>query len=200
MATEIFRTEVSIDCQGQNATIVNHWKCVDPVETNDFVLARGLVDALMAGVAPIGFINRLVLLMSSDVFVSTVSAIRIHPTGGNTFRHVYQRGDEPGGDPAPWHTGQLAGVAIWISSSRSDVTGRNFIPGVPEGLVVGGRFDAAYASAMDDFITTVIAGFTTPSTVFFPVIWDRVDEVSYQIDDGYLSPKPGTQRRREKPL
>jgi hypothetical protein len=200
MATHIFRSQVTVDMQGQMASIVNHWKCIDPAITDDYKLAAELVAGIAAGVAPIGFINRLVLLMSEDAFVSSIVCQQLAPTGGNTANGVYQRDDEPGGIASPWHTGQLAGVVVWVSSARPNVTGRNFIPAVPESLIDGGRFDANYKTAMDNFILTVIAGFSTPSTVFLPVIWDREDELHFQIDDGYLSLKPGTQRRREKPL
>jgi len=200
MATHIFRSQVTVDMQGQMASIVNHWKCVDPAITDDFKLAAELVAGIAAGVAPIGFINRLVLLMSDDVFVSSIVCQQLSPTGGNTANGVYQRDDEPGGIVSPWHTGQLAGVVVWVSGARPNVTGRNFIPAVPESMIEGGRFLPAYKIAMENFIATVISGFSTPSTIFLPVIWDRVDATDWQIDDGYLSLKPGTQRRREKPL
>jgi len=200
MATEIYRSSVSVDCQGQNAAIVMHWKCIDPTSSNDVILAKQLNDALRAGVAPLGYINRLVLLMSDDVFVSKVDVIKIHPTGGNTWSHTYQRADEPGGIDSPWHTGQLAGVPIWITSGRPNVTGRNFIPGVPESMIEGGRFVDDYQTAMQNFMTTCITGFSTANALFQLVLWDREVEVSYLVDDSYLGRKPGTQRRREKPL
>jgi hypothetical protein len=200
MATEIYRAQVTVDMQGQMASIVMHFRTINPTSSDDFKMAGELVLALASGVAPVGFINRLVLLMSEDVFVSSIVCQKIFPTGGNSAHKFYQRDTEPGGVASPWHTGQLAGTAIWITSARPDVTGRNFIPGVPESMINGGRFETAYQTAFNNFITTCLAGFTSAHGAWELVVWDREDETPYLVDDGYLSSKPGTQRRRERPL
>lgn len=200
MASEIYRVETTIDCQGEMASIVMHFQVDDPTGGNDWAIAFDLLEALAAGVDPAGFIGRLSNLLSEECFISSQVAARIHPTGGNSANRVFQRDEAVGEVPGPFHTGQLAGVAIWISSTRDQVTGRNFVPGVPEGYIVGGRFLATYRTSMEEFIADVVGGYTGSLGTFIPVIWDREAELPYQIDDGYLSAKPGTQRRREKPL
>lgn len=200
MATDIYRTDVTMDMQGQMASIVQTWKCIDPTSDNTMLIANNLINGLLDGIFPIGYINRLRALLSEDTFISSIRATRIFAGGGTGAVQVFQRDEHVGTIESTYHTGQLAGVVVWVTSSRPEVTGRNFIPGVPESMIEGGRFIDAYRTAIDNFVLTSITGFTTPETLFTPVVWDREAEAFYDIDDGYLSLKPGTQRRREKPI
>lgn len=200
MAIETFRTCITLDMQGQAASMVHHFQITDPTESNDFILARQLNLALIGTGVPTDPLPRLRQLFSEDCFISSISSARIWPTYGNASDFVFQTDDFPGNQTSPWHTGQVAATVIWISSDRPNVTGRTFIPGIAEETLVGGRFTAPYKVNVQNYADAFLIGQSTASGIFEMCIWDRAAHLGYRIDDSYLSIKPGTMRRREVPL
>lgn len=201
MATEIYESMVSFQLGRQYAAIVQHWKIVDPTLPNDFLVARDLVNAMfLEGAAPTRYITRLKNLLSEEVYISAIRARRIHPTGGNTFVRWFQSDAQVGARDGQPHTQQVAACIIWLSSADTNLTGRTFIPGISEDDLDGGRFTALYQVETNNFVERVKAGFAPSAGLFTPVIWRRGPKVGVQIDDGYVTPHVGTQRRREKPI
>ena len=200
MAREYYELGVRIIVRGFPMECVFHGFIDSPSVANEFEVASSIVAAVDDGGPPIGWIYRLVLLMSEEAYVSTIRCRRITAGGGNTSAAFFQEADFPGAVEGAVSATQTAGCVIWNSDEATDKTGRNFIPAVSVESIENGRFDAAYQTAIDDFIAKTITGFAVSAGTFLFCFWNQEDEVGYQITGGYLSPKPGTQRRREVPL
>jgi len=94
----------------------------------------------------------------------------------------------------------VAATVIWVQTDVEKITGRTFIPGISIEDIDGGRFSTDYQSAIDNFIARHLSGFAVSAGTALFQIYDRETPIGYQVSNGYLSPKPGTQRRRERPL
>jgi len=200
MAREYYELGVRINVKGFPQECVFHGFIDDPSVANEFAVASSIIAALDDGGPPTSWINRLVLLLAEDAYISSIHCRRITPGGGNSSNVFFQETDYPGGQSGLSSAMQVAGCIIWNSTDAADKTGRNFIPAVSTEIIENGRFDAAYQTKIDDFIAKVVTGLAVSAGTFLWCIWNATDEVGYQITGGYLSPKPGTQRRREVPL
>lgn len=178
---------------------VFHYK-TDAPDADDFQEAGKLIGALDDGVNPNVWLTRFLNCCSDAYNLTTLSARRVNGTGGNTWVTRLPGSGLPGNESGPAHANQAAGVLIWIADPEPENTGRNFMPGVPESFCEGGRWTAAAYTAYEAFITFHLAGLTVGGDFFQPVLWDRLAATSRDLEHGYLSPKLGTLRRREKPV
>jgi hypothetical protein len=89
---------------------------------------------------------------------------------------------------------------IWTNAEEPDVTGRSFIPGVSQSDIAGGRFSTDFYTRANDFIARHQVGLNISAGIAYFGIYQRVPQTILNITGGYLSPKVGTQRRREVPL
>lgn len=200
MATEYFQANVRAICGGQRAELVTHWRIIDPTETNEWELARQLIVALITDGGANNWCERLSDCMSVESFLSSITCKRVAPTGGNTAVNVFTPTafvGEVAGELSPQ---QNAGCIIWSSFTDPQATGRNFIYGVAEASIVQGTPTDAYRTLIETLITKWIPGFSVSGGVFEPVIYDRVAKTGRLINNGYLSPIVGVQRRREVPV
>jgi len=195
MATEIYELKVSFFQAGQYAQVVFHEKIVDPTEANDYLVAGQLLNALDDGVP--SWLLRLQQMMSTECYISSVRAKRIWPTGGNSAVQFFQVGDVPGQVAEEIEAQQTAMVIIWLSDTTPDITGRNFIPGTPDDALEASRWEADAYTRANNFIAKHLPGFSVAAGVFEPVIFNRATHVARLMSHGYLSPKPGTLRKRE---
>lgn len=199
MANEYYQLSVGINAAGQYSELDFVYRIADPTEPDDFVVASQLVAVLDDGVA-LSWIRRLFDCMSADCFLSSVRAKRVAPNGGNTASAIFEATDVIGDLSGDLGTQQTSGCLIWVNETDPDRTGRNFLPGVPEDMVDAGRFDIVYKTAIGLFVAKHITGFTVAAGIFLPVTFDRVTKTGLVVQDGYLSPRPGRQRRRELPI
>lgn len=199
MATHYFNLDVSYVCAGQYAMNRFDYRIIDPSTTDDWVLAKELVNVIDDGGA-LSWTTKNNLIRSNQSFISAFRARQFAPTGGNTCSFVAEPSNFPGARLSGINTQQIAACINWIPTTSGPKMGRNFIPGIPEDALLGSRWEDDYVTAVDEFIAKHLSGFSTVSGVWEPIIWNREDETAALMSEGYLSPKPGTQRRRETPI
>lgn len=199
MATHYFDLNITYNCAGQFAENVFKYKIVDPSSTDDWELARQLVNVIDDGGAA-SWTTKWSLMTSNQAYISTIRARQFSPDGGNTCTFVAQPADFPGSIASEINTQQIAACINWIPTTSGPAMGRNFMPGVPENALDSSRWEVAHVALVDAFIAKHLTGFTVAAGIFLPIVWNRTDETAASIDQGYLSPKPGTQRSRERPL
>jgi len=200
MANEYYQLDLGLNCAGQFAMCVFHYVIADPTNPNEFEVAGQLVTALETGGPPVSWISKLQVILSNEAFISSARAKRVAPTGGNTAGQAFLPTDFPGDELSPIHTQQIAAVVIWPNDTEADAFGRNFIPGIPESALVAGRWEGPFQTLVDAFITKHVVGHTVAAGIFLPVVFNRTTHLGDVINAGYLSPKVGTQRRREVPV
>jgi hypothetical protein len=200
MAEVIYELRVGVIAAQQYALNVFHYYVTNPSIADDFVMASDLRQSLDDGGAPTSWIYKFQQMLATDAFVSSVSARQIWPTGGNASPQAMEPTDFPGAFPSETSALQLAGRINWFSEEAPNKVGGNFIPGVSVAAITASRWEADYKTAADNFIAKHITGHTLPGGTALPCIWDRTNEQFYRIIDGYLSVKPGSMRRREKPI
>lgn len=198
MATEYFEFKVSTVQAGQHAQCVFHYRIIDPTESNDYVLASQLLQALDDG-AP-SWLTEFRDMMSDDAFISSVRAKRLKPLYGNSAVQFFQPATLPGTVALPCEALQTAAVIVWLSDTDPSDTGRNFIPGVPSDALDASRWDAAHYTRVENFIAKHLPGFSVAAGIFEPVIYKVSALTGRLMSHGYLSPKPGVIRRREVPI
>lgn len=199
MANEYYELDVGFSCAGQFAMCVFHYRIADPTEPDEYEVANQLINALDDG-GGTAWIVRLMQMISEDAFFSSARAKRVAPTGGNMAGQTFEATDFPGAIASEIHTQQVSACLIWVSDGTPGVSGRNFIPGVPENALDSSRWEAAFQALADVFIAKHLTGFSVAAGIFLPVIYDRVAKTGIVPDNGYLSPLVGTQRRREIPV
>ena len=200
MAIETYELRVAFKANFQPMECVFHDRIDNTGDEKSWIVAEQLLDALQAGVSPNIWFERLLTCMSADCWISYLSAIRVGPNGGNSTDTRPDAETLVGTVSEPMHAEQLSGCVIWISETEPENQGRNFLPGVPETFLEASRWTTDAKAAYQSFITFHLAGFSLAAGLALPAIFDRVAKTSRVIANGYLSPKPGTQRRREKPL
>lgn len=172
----------------------------DPSVANEFLVAQSIINALPVGAGLTSWLSRFQALLSEDVYISNILCRRMTDGGGNTAETILQEDSKPGLQTGDVAASQVAACVIWVNTDFPDKTGRNFIPGVSLSCIEGGRWEAAFQTAVDNFIARTLSGFAVSAGTALFCTWDREAEVGYQLTNGYLSPKVGTQRRRERPL
>jgi len=199
MANYYYELRVSLVAGGQYCQMVFNYVIDLPTPPEDFTAASQLVATLDDGGAA-SWISLLMLCCSEDVFLSSVRARQISPNGGNTRVIVFEPTDEVGGVAEPVAAMQLAGCIIFVNSVDPDRTGRTFVPGVPKTFLEGSRWTPAAIAAYEAFGNKVTGGLVAPLGTFNAITLDRDTMTGPLVDGCYLSPKPGTQRKRELPV
>jgi len=200
MATEYYQANIRAIVAGQRAELVTHWRIIDPTNTDEWEVARQLIVALITDGGANNWCQRLADCMSVVSFLSSITCKRVAPTGGNTAVNVFTPTAFEGTVAGEQSPQQNAGVIIWSSFDDPQTTGRNFIFGVAEASVSQGTPTEVYTDLIELLITKWIPGFSVAAGVFEPVIYDRVAKTGRLINNGYLSPIVGVQRRREVPV
>jgi hypothetical protein len=199
MADYYYELRVSIVCAGNFSQCVFNYVIDLPTPPSDFEAATQLLQALDDGGAA-SWIEQLRDCLSEDAFISCVRARQVAPTGGNTVHIVFEPTDLPGTVVQPLSALQLAGCIIFVNGTDPDRTGRCFVPGVPVTFADGARWDATAIAEYEGFGNKHSGGLVVALGTFNAVIYDRVAKTGLIIDGCYLSPKIGTQRRRELPV
>lgn len=200
MAMNYYQLRVHARCAGNFAECVFVYMINNPTEPDDWALAAQLNAVLDDGGPGVSWISKLMALMSEDTFLTTIWCRKIAPGGGNTavisFAPLTILGTFAGTVGAV----QVAACINWVNETPDTHMGRNFIPGISEGALEGSRFTSTYQTAVNAFIAKHVVGFSVAGGIFLPCIFDREAETGVRADDGYLSPKVGTQRKRELPV
>jgi len=199
MATHVMDCFTAINCAGNYTGIRHRWRIVDPTDTNPFRLAKELRDGFTTVGAGTPLYDELVNVLAIDCFIQSTRCRQLLPTAGSTAAEIFTATEYPGTLGTDTDAGQVAGCLVWITSGQDGLTGRNFIPGVAEDSIVDGRFDTSYVDNMVIVRDTFVAGFDTASGTWEFVIGHGTPATYTPVVGGYLSPTPGTQRRRLTP-
>lgn len=172
----------------------------NPSVSNEFLVAQSIINALPVGAGITSWLSRFQSLLSEEVYVSNILCRRMEPDGGNTAETILQEDSKVGLRTGSVAASQVAACIIWLNTDVPDRTGRNFIPGVSIDDIESGRFSASMQTAVDNFVARTLSGFAVSAGTALFCTYDRLTKTGNQLTNGYLSPKVGTQRRREKPL
>jgi len=199
MANHRFRSFIAINCGGDYCGVVHHWTIENPAITDAWLLAQQIADELEGAGASAGLFSNLSPMLSDDSFIQSIRVKQLLPTSGPTYVKVFPPADYPGTAGSNVEANQVAGCSIWVTAAQLGLSGRTFWPGVSQTSITNGRFTNSYKTDHDnvrDFLTTPIVG--TSETIIFTLRSAAGPTWNY-IVDGYLSPTPGTQRRRLTP-
>lgn len=200
MAIEVYELVANFFSGGEPCSCVFNYWIDNTGNVHPYTVASQLRQAIDDGVPPATWLSRLVNCLSNEAYLSYVSARMVNPAGGQASVQRFPPTVFPGGVLEPIHTQQVCGTLIWVSTTEPENTGRNFLPGVPETFLTGSRWQSDAYDAYELFAAQHIAGFSVAAGLFLPVIYNRTAKTFRPISNGYLSPMPGTQRKREKPL
>jgi len=200
MANHRLEVATSIQCGYDFAMIVQHFGVNNPTETNAYKLAKEVLTALgNPGVSD--YVGNLAHSIGDDCFIQAMRVRQLAPTSGQTAVQVYGPADLPGDFGTDHEASQVAGCVIWLTAADAGLNGRTFVPGVPEDALVQGRFTAGYKSAIQSWADIILAGITFASGELNLYLKHGVLPAVYtEITNGYISPTPGTQRRRLVPI
>jgi len=200
MAKQYYELEVRVNVLGFPMANVFNLAINDPSVPNEYEVAASIINALNVGAGITSWMSRYVRLISEQCYISNILCRRISNGGGNTAEAILQVDSLPGIRTGIVAATQVAATVIWVQTDVEKITGRTFIPGISIEDIDGGRFSTDYQSAIDNFIARHLSGFAVSAGTALFQIYDRETPIGYQVSNGYLSPKPGTQRRRERPL
>jgi hypothetical protein len=200
MAEEWYKSVVGFSIAGNYAAIVQHWLVVDPGGAGPFSRAKALAEGMDTPSAGGSYFDSLKDLMSADCFISSVRAHRIGPSSGNEWGRVYPADVWVGSFAGDIQGPQVACCLIHLTAAEAGLTGRTFIPGVPSTGLDEGRFNDAFKTELDEFVTIFLDGIQTAIGTFLPGIKNGGPFTVTRIVNCQLSPTPGTMRRRLKPV
>jgi hypothetical protein len=204
MATHNLELTLAMVCGGNYSAIVQHWQIVDPTGApNAFQLARDLCKSFGPDNPGSSFFG-ITTILGADCFISSIKARQLSPTGGQHFAEVFAPSEYAGSFSTDIDASSVAGCVVWLTDGGAGTNGRTFFPGVPADAVVQGRFTSDYKDTIADVVNPMLDGMASDAGYGD---WKLVLQTGtspsfvYQtIEHGYLSPTPGTQRRRLVPL
>lgn len=200
MAVGNYQLVVGINCAGNYTAIVTHWQTPDDSGSSSFDYAKDLALTFMSEAGMNPFILDLLSLLSSDSFISSVVARRVGPVGGNSFAKSYAPTTVVGQLTTPLDASMVAGCFIFLTGADAGLNGRLFLPGVAEESLQNGRWVSDYKSYAFLVGTGWVAGLTGLLSTWKPVLKHGSPPSYTEIKHMYLSPDPGTQRRRRIPV
>lgn len=199
MAVLHFRTFLAINCNGDYTGVAHHFNVVDPAISDPWLLAEQLRQELEGSGASAGLFAPLQAALANDCEIQSLRVRQIYPTPGPTNVKVYGVGDYPGGFGGDVESNSVAGCSIWVTGAQLGLSGRTFWPGVSNDAISNGRFTAPYVVAIRDVIDYLKANIVGTSETWRMELRTRIGNIYNDVVEGYLSPTPGTMKRRVQP-
>lgn len=198
MALRYFESMLSTICGGQYCATVHHFALDESSgPADDFVIAQQIntmwtdEDLLQ---------EYMTMLAEDDCFASSLRTREVGAAGGNTAVETFSKTDYPGTFSGGVQAFQVAACFIWVTTGSDNVVGRTFIPGISTEAVVEGRFSPSFKTAANTFGDNYITSKSISAGPVVPIVFNRTLHAGQAITGGYVSPKVGTQRRREMPV
>lgn len=199
MAFRNLRSVISMVCAGNYAVIVQHWRINDSIIPGQFGLAKSLRDALIAPVSGDSVCEMLAACMGDDCYLSGIRVKEFSPlVATSTAVVLLPTTDFPGDFGGTIDAAQVAGCVIWVPSTATAESGRNFLPGVSEDAIESGLFVDAYRDALGPYVDAMLAGVVGTAGTF-EFCLRHTPNTFTPIAHGYLSPTPGTIKKRLVP-
>lgn len=199
MALFFVRSFISIRQANNYAGITQHWGIDTPAFTDPYDLAKDVNEAYHSPLGGSSVFSWLEACMSEDTFISAIRSQVVSPPNSNNAVEFFQDADHPGTYSGDVDTLNVAGCIIFLSDGDAGLTGRQFLPGVSENAYDQGRPDSAYTTAINDYVAGLLTGLDGSAGTWLPFIKHGPTPSFAAITAGYLSPSPGTQRRRRVP-
>lgn len=209
MAFQVYECTISGVSAGQFVQTVQHLAGdVTGGGLSPFAIARAIAQELDNAADP--FLQQFVDCLPTDYNATSLRVRRVYPTGGPTAILVagLWTSDTQGQRPGIQQSTQVNPLIIWIGTTLPSKTGRLFIPGVSEDDLDQMVLTPGVASEYSDLGVSWIAGITIAGlTDFKGAIYRRARTLPTPvahtfdiIEDYYVSPLIGTQRRRLHPI
>lgn len=199
MAIKNFRATVSMIAAGNFCQVVWFFQTDDTSSRTPYVLAKDLRDALRVPAAGDSVLEALSDCLAEDAFVSSVRVQQQQSPGAPSAITLFPSDALPGTFSGELDAAQVAGCIIWLTAGDAGLNGRSFIPAVSEEAYQNGRPDGDYTTAIDALATALIATIEGDLQDWQFVLKHGAGPSYTEIVHGYLSPTPGTQRRRLVP-
>lgn len=195
MAIGLYRTEWRGNLQGQFRENVLHFRIDPDPAANPFDTANALASALDTTFKPL-WLN----MMPGVYCLDSIVVRRIGPTGGAYAIVDYTAFDQLGGRGVDAVAEQLCPCVTLIPPMGVKSAGRCFLPGVQKTDIQLNVYLAAYRTAVSNFFTPAIAGFSVSGSTTKLAIFSRKTNTSAEVVTFSLSSALGYQRRRSRPV
>jgi hypothetical protein len=194
MAIGLYRTEWRGSLTGQFRENVMHWRLDPDPAANPFDTANDLALALNTTFKPLWL-----AMMPPDYALDALMVRRIQPTGGCYATIDYVSLTEIGTRGAEALSQQLCPCVSLIPPMGIKSAGRVFLPAVAKTDIQLNVYLNTYRTAVSNFFTPAIAGFSVSGGTAKLGIYSRKTNTSSDAITFNLSPALGYQRKRARP-
>ena len=195
MAIGLYRTEWRGNLMGQFRENVLHFRIDPEPAANPFDTATALLVALNATFKPLWL-----AMLPADYTLDAIICRRLGPTGGPYAIDDYQPGAEVGSRSGESVSEQLCPCVTLIPPMGTKSAGRCFLPAVTKTDIQLNVYTNGYRTAVSNFFTPAIAGFSVSGGTATLAIFSRKTNTSSNIATFNLSPALGYQRKRARPI
>lgn len=199
MTQRILELELHTICGGQLCVNVLHFMG-DTTEVDMFKLAKDMVNAIDTPTGSTTFTaNEYMSPLSGACFLSALVARVVGALPGSKYPKLYAPADFPGGQSGEIYAQSVAANIKLVTASGPDFTGRVFLPGVPEDMLLRNRWDPDYVVLINTWRAAYEGGVEVGAVQFLPVVYKASTMTAEAVTNTALSPNPGTIRRRLSP-
>lgn len=195
MAAGLYRAEWRGNLQGQFRENVMHFRIDPDPSANPFDIANTLASALDTSFKTL-WLNCMPGVYALDAIVCR----RIGPVGGPYAIVDYGAFDQTGARGVDAVSEQLCPCVTLIPPMGTKSAGRVFMPAVAKTDIQLNVYLAAYRTAVSNFFTPLLAGFSVLGSTCKLAIFSRKTNTSNDVISFALSSALGYQRRRATPV
>lgn len=195
MAIGLYRTQWRGNLAGQYRENVIYLRLDPEPSANPYDTANAMLIALNSTFKPL-WLN----MLPNDYFLDAIVCRRVGPTGGPYAIADYQASTEGGQRGADSVSEQLCPCVSLIPPMGVKSAGRVFLPAVSKVEIQLNVYTAGYRTAVSNFFTPLIAGFSVSGGTATLAIFSRKLNTSSNVSTFNLSPALGYQRKRARPI
>jgi hypothetical protein len=194
MATEVYECRLNGIHQTQWCQNVLHFQGVGTDPTDPFAGAQSLCDGVVANLKS----PWLGMLPITYTFMS-IQTRRISAKPSITRFKSYLFGTEFGGRGSLGESYQLCPSLFLVPTMGAKSGGKIFLPAVAQADIISNALQTAYKTAIQSFITALIAGFTQAGITWASGVWSKKTRTFSATTAAQISPLLGYQKRRRAP-
>lgn len=195
MAIGLYRVDFRGNLVGQFRENVFHLRLDPEPAANPFDTANAIALALNTTFKPLWL-----AMLPSDYALDAMLVRRLGPTGGPYAIIDYQSGVAIGTRDTDTAGQQLCPCVTLIPPMGVKSAGRFFLPAVGKTQIQMNVYTAGYRTAVSNFFTPLIAGFSVSGGTATLAIFSRKTNTSSTAVTFNLSPALGYQRKRARPI
>jgi hypothetical protein len=195
MAIGLYRTEWRGNLMGQYRENVIHYRLNPDPGGNGFDTANDLITALNST-----FKSLWLGMLPQDYFLDAIFARQIGPLTASYASVDYPAMTEQGALGGSSTSQQLCPCITLIPPMGVKSAGRCFLPAVAQTMYNLNQPAAGFITAVSNFFTPSIAGFSVSGGTASIAIFSRKLNTSSEVSTFNISPVIGYQRRRARPI